>query len=249
VEITMKTYYQIVQDKTFRELTNSQKEELQNRQTELALMWQAEQDELQKEILFDELLASLQGLVKSRAYREAEKSFTIDKEDFEGLIYLVLVETLVSYLEGQTELYGQKLMPFSQELDKPFQPIFLTNLNAVINMNYRHKGYDVHETTYHVTNRLDSPSPDDPTVTMGDALEVERSFELEVEHNLFVDQVVQDVFNGDEKKRTIVHMSVQEFKRNEIVSALKDEGQSSDAMAKQVNRTVKQFKAAYLKLT
>jgi hypothetical protein len=245
----MKTYFEILENKTFRQLTSTQKTEVQNRQTELALMWQAEQDNLQKEYIFDELFASLKGLVKSRAYREAERSFSVEQEDFEGLIYLVLIETLTGTKDGQTELYGQKLMAFNQELDKPFQPVFITNLNAVIKMMYRHKEYDAHEgTVQHSKNRLDSISPDDPEATLGDTLETGERFELEIEHNLYVDQVVQDVFNGDEKKRTIVHMSVQEFKRNEIVSALKDEGQSSDAMAKQVNRTVKQFKEAYLNL-
>jgi hypothetical protein len=230
----MKTYFEIVGNKNYRQLTGTEIEELQNRQTQLALMWQDETDEMKQRAIFDELHASLQGLVKSIARRQAEKSFSVEQEDFEGLVYLKLAETLIN---------------FDRTLGKPFQPIFIYNVKNEIRMMYRSKKADMHETTLHDKNRLDSIAPDDETLTMADTIECEHAFEDNVEHNVFVDQIVNNIFNGDEKKRTIIHMSIQEFKRNDIVSAIKEEGKSTDSIARLVNRTVNQFKEEYIKLT
>jgi hypothetical protein len=230
----MKTYFEIIENKNYRQLSDTQKEELQNRQTELALMWQDETDEIKQRAIFDELHASLKGFVKAKARKEAERSFSVEQEDFEGIIYVTLAETLVK---------------FDRKLNKPFQPIFIYNIRNQISMMYRSKKSDIHETTYHDKNRLDSIAPDDETLTMADTIECEHAFEENVEHNVFVDQIVNNIFNGDEKKRTIIHMSIQGFKRNDIVSAIKDEGKSTDSIARLVNRTVNQFKDEYIKLT
>jgi hypothetical protein len=131
-------------------------------------------------------------------------------------------------------------------MDKPLQPIFITNIKNVLKMMYRQKGYDVHETTLHEANRLDSPSPDDDTVTMADTIETTHSFTVDIEHTVVTEEILTDLFGNDTRKKTIVHMSVQGFKRNEIVSALINEGQTTDAVAKQVNRTMSQFKTHYL---
>ncbi|UTV34897.1 hypothetical protein [Bacillus altitudinis] len=230
----MKTFFEIIEGKHYRQLTTTQKEEIQNRQTDLVLKWQDASDRLSKDIIFDELFASINGLIKGMAFRQAERSFSVEQEDFEGIMYLTLVETLLN---------------FDRTLGKPFQPIFIMNVKNEIKMMYRQKGYDLHEETLTTSSRLDSPSPSDATVTMGDALEDKHSAPSDVETFLAVEQVIKNTFGEDEKKRTIVHMSIQNFKRNEIVSAIAVSGQSPDAVAKQVNRTVKQFKDAYVALT
>ncbi|WP_353856802.1 hypothetical protein [Bacillus sp. Bos-x628] len=230
----MKTFFEIIEGKNYRQLSTAQKEEVQNRQTELVLKWQDESNELKKEIIFDELFASINGLIKGMAFRQAERSFSVEQEDFEGIMYLTLVETLVN---------------FDRTLGKPFQPIFLYNVKNEIKMMYRQKGYDIHEETLTTHSRLDSPSPVDSTVTMGDALEVGQAYTGDVETFLSIEQVIKNTFGEDEKKRTIVHMAIQNFKRNEIVSAIAELGQSPDTVAKQVNRTVNKFKEAYIALT
>lgn len=242
----MKTYFEIVENKSYRELTVAEKLVIQERQTELVVRWQDESNESKKEEIFDELHASIKGLIKGMAYRQAEKSFSVEQEDFEGIMFLVLSETLNGNGdEAQIELYGQRLITFDREMDKPFQPIFITNIKNVLKMMYRQKGYDVHETTLHEANRLDSPSPDDETVTMADTIETSHSFTVDVEHTVVTEEILTDLFGNDTRKKTIVHMSVQGFKRNEIVSALINEGQSTDAVAKQINRTMSQFKTHY----
>lgn len=229
----MKTYFEIAGNKTYRQLTSTEKEAIQDRQTQLVIQWQDETNESSKEELYDELHASLVGLVKGMSYRQAEKSFSVEQEDFEGIMFLVLAESLVQ---------------FDRTFNKPFQPVFITNVRYAILEMYRDKGYDIHETTLHEQNRLDSPSPTDNTVTLGDALETERSFTTDVEHMVTTEKIMTDLFGSDDKKKTIVHMAIQGFKRNEIVSAVQETGKSTDAIAKQVNRTVKQFKDHYLNL-
>ncbi|MDA2738438.1 hypothetical protein PDQ75_25115 [Bacillus cereus group sp. Bc015] len=229
----MKTFFEIVENKSYRELSVAEKEAIQIRQTELVLQWQDETNEIKKEEIFDELHASIKGLIKGMAYRQAEKSFSVEQEDFEGIMYLTLVETLIA---------------FDRTLNKPFQPVFIMNVRNEIKMMYRQKGYDLHDTTLNEANRLDSPAPEDSTVTMGDVIEVEHNFTLDVEQMVVTDEILTELFGEDSKKKTIVHMSVQGFKRNEIVSAIIEEGKSPDSVAKQVNRTVSQFKAHYLNL-
>ncbi|MDE1381211.1 hypothetical protein PVN23_21645 [Bacillus licheniformis] len=229
--MSMKTFFEIVGNKTYRQLTSSQKEEIQNRQNQLVIDWQDETNELRKEEIFDELFASLSGLIKGMAYRQAEKSFSVEQEDFEGIMNLTLVETLLQ---------------FDRSLNKPCHPVFIMNVQNEIKMMYRQKGYDIHDT---VSDRLEQPNEKDPSTTLVDVVQSPTDFAATVETSLFVDEVVHELFGEDEKKRTIVHMSVQGFKRNEIVSAIAEEGQSTDSVAKQINRTVKRFKEECVNLT
>jgi hypothetical protein len=230
----MKTYFELTANKKWNQLTDLEKEQVQNRQSQLASMWQDAQDELHKRDIFDELFASLNGLVKAKARKEADRSYSVEQEDFEGILYLTLAETLVK---------------FDRNLGKPFQPVFMYNVSNKIKMMYRDKSKDEHENTYHEDNRLDTPAPEDKTVTIADTLETQLSFEQNVEHNVVVERLITKLFNGDEKKRTVVHMSIQNFKRNEIVSAIAEEGKSTDSLARYINRTVNQFKEAYIALT
>ncbi|TWM32261.1 hypothetical protein CHCC14819_0457 [Bacillus licheniformis] len=222
-----KTFYEIVGNKSYRQLTQAEKEAVQDRQTELVIAWQDERDELRKAEIFDELFDSLSGLIKGMAYRQAEKSFSVEQEDFEGIMNLTLVETLLS---------------FDRSLEKPFQPIFIYNVRNEIKMMYRQKGYDIHDT---VNDRLEQPNQNDKTTALADILKAESDFAADVETAVVLDEILDDLFGEDEKKKTIVHMSVQGFKRNEIVSAIAEQGKSLDALAKQVNRTVNHFKLNY----
>lgn len=252
---TMKTFFEIVENKTYRELSVAEKEAIQLRQTELVIRYQDSNNESNKEIIFDELHASLKGLIKGMAYRQAEKSFSVEQEDFEGIMFLVLTETLNGTNdESQVELYGQRLITFDRTKGKPFQPIFMTNVSNALKMMYRQKGYDVHDTA----NKLDQPNTftsqfdNEERPTFGDRLVNSDSDSIdpmnESTTQIVLEEILTDLFGTDTKKKTMVHMSVQGFKRNEIVSAVISEGQKTDAVAKQVNRTLTQFKTHCLAL-
>jgi hypothetical protein len=232
----MKTYFEIVAGKNYRELTAVEKEMIQDRQTYLVTRWQDETDHKTKLVIEDELHASFKGLIKGMAYKQSEKSFSLDQEEFEGIISLALVETMVE---------------FDRTLNKPFQPVFIMNVRYAILEMYRDKGYDLHDTS----DRLDKPntfnaegSSDTELPTYGDLHLNPVSFADDLETAILTDELLTDLFGENDMKKTIVHMTVQGFKRNEIVSAVNMEGKSTDAMAKQVNRTVKQFKDYYLNL-
>lgn len=230
----MKTYFELTANKKWNQLTDLEKEMVQDRQSALASMWQDAQDELHKREIFDELFASLNGLVKAKARKEADRSYSVEEEDFQGIIYLTLAESLIK---------------FDRTLGKPFQPVFMYNVSNKIKMMYRDKSKDEHEQTFHEDNRLDTPAPEDNTVTIADTIETRLSFEQNVEHNVVVEKLLTKLFNGNEKKRTIVHMSIQNFKRNEIVSAVREEGKSVNSVERMINRTLTQFKEAYIALT
>jgi hypothetical protein len=232
----MNTYFEIVAGKTYRQLTSVEKEMIQDRQTELVIAWQDETNHRTKQLIEDELHASFKGLIKGMAYKQAEKSFSLDQEEFEGIISLALVETMVE---------------FDRTLNKPFQPVFIMNVRYAILEMYRDKGYDLHDTS----DRLDKPntfnaegSSDTELPTYGDLHVNPVSFADDLETAILTDELLTDLFGEDNRKKTIVHMTVQGFKRNEIVSAIIEEGKSTDAVAKQVNRTVKQFREHYLNL-
>ncbi|MDR7207618.1 hypothetical protein [Priestia megaterium] len=239
----MKTYYEIVGTKTYRQLTLVEKEAIQDRQTELVQLWQDESLPEKQELIFDELYDSFKGLVKAMAYKKSEQSYTVDMDDFEGLINLTLVESLLS---------------FDRTLNKPFQPVFIMNVNNAVKMMYRQKGYDLHDTTYSsAKQRLDA---DGGLLSDGSKVDVSEKqlssqatltvtsqvdFTMEVEHSMVTEKILSGLFGMDEIKKTIVHMHLQGFKRNEIVSAIAEEGKSSDSLAKKVNRTLSKFKDAY----
>lgn len=237
----MKTYYEIIKGKNFRQLSMEEKEAIQDRQTQLVLAWQDSTDEKEKEEIFDELHASLQGLIKSMAYRKARESISVEQEDFEGLMYLTLVESMIK---------------FDRTREKPFQPVFIYNVENEVRMMYRKKNYDVHEqTTMYESTRLDHPTalgaetPVHPSIELkGQRMAGSTNDVDEIEQMVAVEQILTDLFGNNEVKKTIVHMAVEGFKRNEIISAIQVEGKSTDALARQVNRTVNEFKAHYLNL-
>lgn len=251
----MKTFFEIVENKSYRELSIAEKEAIQVRQTELVIRYQDATNESNKEIIFDELHASLKGLIKGMAYRQAEKSFSVEQEDFEGIMFLVLTETLNGTNdESQVELYGQRLITFDRTKGKPFQPIFMTNVSNALKMMFRQKGYDLHDTSSKLDqpNRFKSEFDNEERSTFGNRL-VNYDLGLadpmnESTTQIVLEEILTDLFGTDTKKKTMVHMSVQGFKRNEIVSAVISDGQKTDAVAKQVNRTLTQFKTHCLAL-
>jgi hypothetical protein len=233
----MKTYFEITADKTYRDLTQFEKALIQDRQTHLAIAWQDETDQLKRLEIEDELMASFTGLIKGMAYRQAEKSFSLDQEEFEGIISLVFAETLID---------------FDRTLNKPFQPVFITMVRYAILEMYREKGYDLHDTA----DKLDKDAPNESKIhisgtsrdssnTKGKVKAVAKDLYGDTVTMVVTDEILDDLFGEDDKKKTIIHMTVQKFKRNEIVSAIISEGQSTDAVAKQVNRTVTQFREYY----
>lgn len=249
----MKTFFEIVENKSYRELSIAEKEAIQVRQTDLVIRYQDETNESNKEIIFDELHASLKGLIKGMAYRQAEKSFSVEQEDFEGIMFLVLTETLNGTNdESQVELYGQRLITFDRTKGKPFQPIFMTNVSNALKMMFRQKGYDLHDTSSKLDqpNTFNSQFDNEERPTYGERVADSDSIDPmnESTTQIVLEEILTDLFGTDTKKKTMVHMSVQGFKRNEIVSAVISDGQKTEAVAKKVNRTLTQFKTHCLAL-
>lgn len=234
----MKTYFEIVENKNYRELSITQKEEIQNRQTELVLQWQDESDVLKKEVIFEELYASLIGLIKGTAYRKALNSYSVDQDDFEGLLNLVLVETLIS---------------FDRTLNKPFQPIYMLNVNNAIKMMYRQKSYDAIETCTYDSNRLDNlmvmelgsgdvqgNSPTSNFHSLKDMGSDDVSGDAVT--RVLVKELVTKLFGDDEIKKTIAIMYTEGFKREQILKAVAVEGELPETAKKRYTRTVNTFK-------
>jgi hypothetical protein len=236
----MKTYYQIVGTKTYRQLTAEEKAMVQARQTELVCQWQDATTNKQQEVIFDELFDSFKNLIKGMAYRKAENSYTVEQDDFEGMINLTLVETMLT---------------FDRTLNKPFEPIFVMNINNAVKMMYRQKGYDLHDTTYSSdAYRLDSVMTNKEKITSDNTKATENfvahtvDHSAEIEHSIAIDEILAGLFGVDEIKKTVVHMSLNGFKRSEIVSAISDGSKSTDTLKRQVNRTLNTFKERYAQL-
>lgn len=230
----MKTFYEIIGENTYRQLTTTQKEMIQNRQTELVKNWQDETNEFRKAEIFDELFDSFKGLIKGMAYRQAEKSFSVEQEDFEGIMNLELVETLLS---------------FDRSLNIPFQPVFIMNVKNSIKMMYRQKGYDLHDEA----TELDKPVHKDQArmngvVTFGETVADETPAIENLETAVVTEELLNGCFGDDEKRKTVVNMAISDFKRNEIVSAINTEGKNPESIARYVNRTLTQFKQYCLNL-
>lgn len=232
-----KTFSEIAGTKSYYELTNEERTAIQDRQNELVNAWQDEDSSKRKNQIFNELYESLKGLIKGRAYREAEKSFSVDKEDFEGIINLVLVETLLT---------------FDRTLHKPFQPVFLLNIGNAIKMTYREKGYDLHDTASQLDKPIEFSSEfySDTIVSVSSAFELTASLTdsiEEVETAIMTEEMLTNCFGADERKKTIIHMVLDKYKRNEIITAINTDGKSPEAVARLINRTVAKFREAYPK--
>lgn len=224
----MQTYFEITANKTYRQLTLVEKNLIQDRQTHLVKLWQDETDSNTKLQIEDELIASFEGLVHGIAFKQANKSFSVDFEEFKGIVSLVLAETMVSY---------------DRTMNKPFQPYFIKMVRYAILEMYRDKGYDLHDTSF----RLDKPSKEEQE-TFGDVPVSNHSPIDDVVTQVSTQKILDSIFGDNDRKKTIVHMAINGFKRNEIVSAVAVQGKSTETMAKYVNRTIKQFQSQYIAL-
>lgn len=232
----MQTYFEITANKTYKQLTLVEKNLIQDRQTHLVKLWQDENNSHTKLQIEDELIASFEGLVNGIAVRQANKSFSVDVDEFKGIISLVLAETIVSY---------------DRTLNKPFQPYFIKMVRYAILEMYREKGYDLHDTSF----RLDKPSTfnsqydNEERETFGDIPVSNHSAIEDAVTNISTQKILDSVFGENDRKKTIVLMAINGFKRNEIVSAVAIKGKSTETMAKYVNRAIKQFQSQYSALT
>lgn len=231
----MKTYFEITENKTYKQLTLVERNLIQDRQTYLVTMWQATTDLHTKLQIEDELIASFEGLVNGIAFKQANKSFSVDFEEFKGIISLVLAETMVS---------------FDPTKNIPFQPVFITNVRYAILGMYREKGYDLHDTADKLDKHSTLVSQYDNVEreTFGDRTASNRSFLDDIVTHVSTQKLLDELFGENDRKKTIVHMAIDGFKRNEIVSAIAVEGKSTDSIAKYVNRTLSQFKSHYIAL-
>lgn len=224
----MRTVYEIKGNKTFKELSFAEREELQDRQTFLVLQWQDSQDPVQKQLIEDELYDSVKNLIKSMAHKESKRSFSVEKEDFVGIISLVFAETLRT---------------FDRKYNKPFQPVFITYAKYAILAMYREKKTDLHD----LSMRLDNPYfytqiADDSVSTKASELpHTATDFTSETETSLQVEKILSEVFGVNDRKKIIIRMVLQGYKRNEIVSAINVEGKTPDSVARFINRTETQF--------
>lgn len=231
----MKTFFEITANKTYKQLTLVEKNLIQDRQTHLVKMWQDTNDLHTKLEIEDELIASFEGLVNGIAIKQANKSFSVDFEEFKGIISLVLAETMVD---------------FDRTLNKPFQPVFIMNVRYAILEMYREKGYDLHDTA----DKLDQQSTfvsqydNEERETFGDTPASNKSSFDDIVTQVSTEKILNDLFGANDRKKTIVLMAIEGFKRNEIVSAVAVQGKSTDSMAKYVNRTLTQFKSHFIAL-
>lgn len=234
----MKTYFEIVEGKTYRSLTAEEKEAVQNRQTALVIAWQDETNEMKRREVEDELMASFAGLIKGMAKKYADNSFSVDAEEFEGIISLALAETMIK---------------FDRTLNKPFQPVLIQQIRYAILGMYREKGYDLHDKADRLDKRVSVSSEyhSDTEVNLSTTGELTSMSSNPIDEtfvNVVTDEVLSQLFDDNELKKTIVHMFLQGFKRNEIVSAINTDKKPSETVAKQVNRVVKSFKDNYITL-
>jgi hypothetical protein len=229
----MKTFAEITNNKPFRSLTAEQRNEIQELQTHLVLAWQDETDANKKDIIFNELFATLEGMINGVSAKYTRNSYSVEFEEFVGLMQLTLVETAIS---------------FDRTMDKPFTPVFLQQFSNDVKMMYRGKGYDLHDTTLFVESRLDRLQDNETGETRGDLLPEEVNAIDQIECHMIVEELLEELFGDNDQKKTMVHMAIQDFKRSEIVSAVKEAGKSIASVERQVNRTVNDFKQAYTTL-
>jgi RNA polymerase sigma factor (sigma-70 family) len=217
------SFYEIVGGKSYRELTAEEKGLIQQRQTDLVI---AIQDGCLE--MIDELVASFKGLVKGMAYRQAERSFTVEQEDFEGLMY---------------EELWRSVLKFDRSLGVPFTPVFIMNVKNAVKMMYRAKSYDLHDSTYETYDQrlgTNDVSPDTDTKLTRVIGKVE--FAHMTDHAIVTEQLLTELFGSNSKKKTVIYMHLEGFKRNEIVSA-------TGITERTVNRIVTKFKDSYITLT
>lgn len=227
----MKTINEIKGNKSFQTLTIAEKEELNTRQNWLAIAWKNEPNEMVQRELFDELHESLKGLIKSMARRQAEKSFSTEQEEVEGLLYEVFANCLYDYDQSGT-----------------FQGFFITYAGYAIGKMYRSEKQDIIDTTYIDECRLDSPAGgEDGAKSKAEKIEAKEENMSEAEVRVTANKLVNGCFT-DKLKKAAVLMFIDGFKREEIVKAINTEGKKEDTVARMVNRAIKQFQTYCLNL-
>lgn len=226
-----KTFYDIMGNKTYKELTNDEKIAYNDRVDHLASEFAAGSTDA-----FAELYDALRDYIGGLAYRYSQRSFSIEQEDFEGIINLVLVESLTKYDSSK---------------GVPFQPFFAMNIRNEIKMVYRTKGRDVHDETL-ATNKLRLDAPYDSensdtnwkNATFATHNDTEEGF-----YRVLADELISGCFGEDDLKRTVILMYLDGFKLRDIANAVNGDGKKFQTVEKFVQRTVKGFKEYAISLT
>ena len=226
-----KTFYEIMGNKTYKQLTNDEKIAYNDRVDALAVEFGAGNTNA-----FAELYDALRDYIGGLAYRYSQRSFSIEEEDFEGIINLVLVESLTKYDSSK---------------GVPFQPFFAMNIRNEIKMVYRTKGRDVHDETL-ATNKLRLDAPYDSensdtnwkNATFATHNDTEEGF-----YRVLADELISGCFGEDELKRTVILMYLDGFKLRDIANAVNGDGKKFQTVEKFVQRTVKGFKEYAISLT
>lgn len=226
-----KTFYEIMGNKTYKQLTNDEKIAYNDRVDALAVEFAAGETNA-----FAELYDALRDYIGGLAYRYSQRSFSIEEEDFEGIINLVLVESLTKYDSSK---------------GVPFQPFFAMNIRNEIKMVYRTKGRDVHDETL-ATNKLRLDAPYDSensdtnwkNATFAMSNNTEEGF-----YRVLADELISGCFGEDDLKRTVILMYLDGFKLRDIANAVNGDGKKFQTVEKFVQRTVKGFKEYAISLT
>lgn len=222
----MNTFYEIAQNKTYRELTNEQKAAIRDRQNVLV----AEYQNGNKDV-FTELYDSFTSFIRGTAYRKAMNSTTIEMDDIVGIINLVLVESLISY---------------DAEINDNFQAYFAMNVNFEMKMFYRRLVNDSHEKCSQESYRLDRSL--DGETTIQETVSDKKDTVSEAFARILADQLLDECFGVNMKKRTIALMYLDGFRQREIAEAIASEGENIESVYRTVKRTVSTFRQQAMKL-
>lgn len=226
-----KTFYEIFGNKTYKELTNDEKIAYNDRVDYLAGAYAAGETQA-----FVELYDALRDYIGGLAYRYSQRSFSIEQEDFEGIINLVLVESLTKY---------------DATKGVPFQPFFAMNTRNEIKMVYRSKERDGHDGTLATDKlRLDAPNDSENGGTNeGSALFASSNNTEEGFYRVLADELISGCYGEDDLKRTVILMYLDGFKQRDIANAINEDGKKFQTVEKFVQRTVKGFKEYAISLT
>lgn len=211
------TIYEIVGNTEYSALTDDQREMMYRRQNVLVVAYQNGNEDA-----FEELYDSLKDYIRGTAYRRAMKGFSIEREDIEGIINVVLVESIIK---------------FDISLGKPFHPFFAMAVNNEMKMVYRAKSKDMHDSCLSDGYRLDRQVESDSSVKDLIQDKTDDTFA-----RILAEQIMDACFGNDQKKRTIVHMFLDGFRQREIAAAIKGESENIESVYKYVKRTVTLFR-------
>lgn len=221
-----KTFYEIAGNKKYRERSTEERKQIAERQNQLVLAYQ----ENGSQDVFQELYDSLKSYIKGSAYYRALNSYSIEAEDIEGVLNLVLVESVLSYKAGEV----------------PFEAYYYVQVGYAMKMLYRDKSKDVHDECLGDAYRLDRTV--DGEATVKDLVVDTRDSYSESVARVLADQLLDTCFGKDDKKRVIVLMFLDGFRQREIAKAIIQEGENFDSVYKYVQRTVAAFRQQASKL-